>query len=379
MLRSDPWTQLWGQTAPLPYVEVERTLEGGVDEAQLPTQLGHWRRRLRLAFLLGGFVVLTFVAGESWRRRCSRMGFALHNLQSLVEVKEKEKEALWCQGGQRPADLWRPDEHHQNVQVTVLTYNLFWWNLFNVRRGNHGSAGRLIATSGKETPYDIMGLQECEDPDRVLHDAGLSDEYASVTGNSTLCTAYRKSHWSLVASGMGYVAEDRHGLFGRRGAQWLRLRHKSGAMVFFVNHHGPLPINSGGICGGLATAHNLVRLIHTHGKVGDGIVLVGDFNANPHSTTVQELRRYFLHVYSGKFMDGIDNIFSNVHGLQVVNTRNLGGGGSDHDALSSVIMVGPMSQAATEQAMKVRRPMVRLIIRRWSEQPSTNSSSEVRH
>mmetsp|Transcript_53067 Transcript_53067/g.164199 ORF Transcript_53067/g.164199 Transcript_53067/m.164199 type:complete len:381 (-) Transcript_53067:25-1167(-) len=299
-------------------------------------------------------------------------------------VSALEEKAIRCFSGPQPRELWKPDTHHRPVRVKVLTYNLFWWNLFRQRAGNHGSAGKLIASAGRPAPFDFMGFQECEDAERVLRDGGLLDEYTTFQSSRTLCMAYRRSGWSLLSYGHATVAEDHKGLFGQRGAQWMRLQHSNGTTLFFLNHHGPLPVNSGGICGGTATAHNLLRLIGEHAHVGDALILVGDFNANPTSSTVQELRRYLLHVYSGEFLDGIDNIFSNVHGLQVVHTETLGHGGSDHSALSAIVEVGPFhgavqqtgaSPAKGKQAPEKEDKLVSAIIRRWFERPSRNSDA----
>ena len=54
----------------------------------------------------------------------------------------------------------------------VLSYNLFWWHLFKVEGGRGGSAGHLIRSTS-QPPYDVMGFQECEDPEKVLGPAGL--------------------------------------------------------------------------------------------------------------------------------------------------------------------------------------------------------------
>lgn len=67
-------------------------------------------------------------------------------------------------------------------QTGVLTYNLFWWNLFGMRGGAGGSSGKLIASSGSQLSYDFMGFQECEDIARVLRDGHLLDVCATIPG-----------------------------------------------------------------------------------------------------------------------------------------------------------------------------------------------------
>mmetsp|Transcript_113701 Transcript_113701/g.367369 ORF Transcript_113701/g.367369 Transcript_113701/m.367369 type:complete len:431 (-) Transcript_113701:243-1535(-) len=249
-------------------------------------------------------------------------------------------------GGELPR-LWKHAEGGgPPLEVRLLTYNLFWWNLFGVRKGNGGSASRLIAESGRSQPHDIMGFQECMDPQRVLSEAGLSQDYTIFSGDGSgtaaTCMAFRNSSWLLLAHGSEYVAEDTKAqYFGKRAAQWMRLRHKaSGRALFFMNHHGPLPINSGGRCGGVATAYNLLQLITWNAHRGDVVILVGDFNADASSSTIQHLEKRLHKSYTGTADGGIDNVFSNLADGRVISRMNLGTGGSDHDALSVVLELG---------------------------------------
>jgi len=250
----------------------------------------------------------------------------------------------WCQASAPAAD-WSlkrcSADGGQSREVKVLTYNLFWWNLFGsyFRNGNGGSAGKLIAANGMGAPYDFMGFQECDDVGRVLADAGLEQEYAAVGGQHAVAIAYRTSEWRLLSQGMAEVAEDRpEQWWGTRGALWARFQHiVDGKTVLFVNHHGPLPVGTGGRCGKHATAWNILRTIATHGEEGDGIILVGDFNADAGTTTIQELEARLHRVFTGASFGGVDHIFSNCGESRVVVRRNLGNGGSDHDALDAVI------------------------------------------
>jgi len=223
----------------------------------------------------------------------------------------------------------------------VLTYNLYWWNLFGeqFRNGNGGSAGKLIAAEGQGKPYDFMGFQECEDVERVLGDAGLAGQYGGIAGDHAIAIAYRKEAWQLIDSGMEDVAEDRpEQWYGKRGVQWARFSHTSeGKTVLFVNHHGALPVGTGGVCGHQGTAYNILRTIASHAEEGDGIVFVGDFNSDASTEEVKELESRLHRVYTGTSFGGVDHIFSSCGDAQVVEKRNLGNGGSDHDALDAVV------------------------------------------
>merc|ERR1712056_151371 len=212
-------------------------------------------------------------------------------------------------------------------EVSVLSYNLFWWNLFGRRHGNGKSAGKLIASNG---PYDIMGFQECEDVGRVLADAGLEDSHESLPGGHALAIAYRRSSWERLGSDSVVVGEDRHDqYYGKRVVNWARLRHlRTRKVVFFVNHHGPLPVNSGGKYGGDATAHKILRVLNEHAHKSDLQIIVGDFNADTNSATQRVLKQHMKRVHS----HWVDAIFASRSGLRV---KTLGKGGSDHDAIEA--------------------------------------------
>lgn len=213
--------------------------------------------------------------------------------------------------------------------VKVLTYNLFWWNLYGRRGGNGESASRLIQANG---PYDIMGFQECDDISRVLHHAGLSNSHHALVGSHATAIAFDKGVWQKVVSGNEDVAEDRpEQYYGRRGAGWARLRHRaSGRTVFVVNHHGPLPVNTGGKCGGEATAYNMLRLVGQRASAGDEVILLGDLNADVNSATQRVLKGRMHRLVE----DWVDAVFAS---CPRVSSRNLGNGGSDHDAIEAVL------------------------------------------
>jgi len=166
--------------------------------------------------------------------------------------------------------------------------------------------------------------------------------------------AYRTKAWKALGHGRADVAEDYFGksYYGKREAVWLRLRHRATLkVVFFVNHHGPLPIDSGGQCGGEATAYNLLHLIEQEAHEGDAVILVGDFNADTWSATVQTLMRVLHKVASGASFGGIDNILSNTGAASTVSTQVLRHGGSDHHALEAVLAVhGPAPSTTTATA-----------------------------
>eukprot|EP00444_Apocalathium_aciculiferum_P069436 CAMPEP_0183564690 /NCGR_PEP_ID=MMETSP0371-20130417/106278_1 /TAXON_ID=268820 /ORGANISM="Peridinium aciculiferum, Strain PAER-2" /LENGTH=338 /DNA_ID=CAMNT_0025773741 /DNA_START=70 /DNA_END=1086 /DNA_ORIENTATION=+ len=275
-------------------------------------------------------------------RSSAEVGSPVLGYPSHGEIKAQ---GLWCEV-EEPPSYWNLKtcpfgKAAQKTRVKVLTYNLFWWNLFNQKGGSGRSAGKLIAQSAGREGYDLMGFQECDDRWRVLADAkaeGLQGDWDAVDGGRAIALMYRKDRFTLLGSGKQDVGEDSQlQYYGKRSAQWVHLKHTDGTKVFFINHHGPLPVSSGGGCTGSATAQNIMKVIARHSHKGDAIILMGDFNAEPKSSRIQELDKRLDHVYAGTCMGGVDHIYSNC-GDGAVEKQNLGKGagqyGSDHDALS---------------------------------------------
>jgi len=221
------------------------------------------------------------------------------------------------------------------MRVKALTYNLFWWNLFGQRGGAGGSAGKLVKAAAGDEAFDVVGFQECDNPGWIMGDAGMTkDEYDYVRwGSNTL--AFKQTRFKKLSQGDGeFVAQDYGAYSYRRGAHWVRLQEKAtGNKLFVMNHHGPLPVNTGGRCGGEATAYNLLAMIKKYSEPGDALLFMGDFNADGGSETVKSLQGYMDHVFN----DWVDNFFSNCGGDAVKETKNLGKGGSDHNALMTII------------------------------------------
>merc|ERR1711862_504516 len=71
-----------------------------------------------------------------------------------------------------------------------------------------------------------------------------------------------------------------------------------GRTVFFANHHGPLPVNTGGLCGGRATALNIVKMIAQKMKPGDIVIMGGDFNSGVRSSEIRELDKHLVRVFT---------------------------------------------------------------------------------
>lgn len=226
------------------------------------------------------------------------------------------------------------DDEGSCVQIKVLTYNLHWWNLYDKRGGDEGSASKLIAASQP----DLVACQECKDITRVLHEGSMQESHAAIRGPHALGVAYKKDTFEVLSQGYAEVAKDEaQQFYSCRSVSWARLKHKdTGKVVFFMNHHGPLRVNSGGREGGPTVAQRILRAICDNSEPGDAVVLAGDFNAQVGSQTVRDVERCLPRAYSGHALGGIDHFFSR---QPVVASENLGPAGSDHDALAATFLV----------------------------------------
>jgi len=308
------------------------------------------QRTLGIVAFVATVLVVTIVAQ---RGHFSLHGhFSRHRHDWAGVEDELFEEPFNCPTSQQLGEpfIWTPDEQGKPMQVKVLVYNLYWWSLFKKRGGNQGSAGKLIRQHSQPR-FDFMGFQECFNVGWVLSDAGLQNEYELHQGPYGKCLALHRATWEVASIGHTIVAEDTYwNWFGRRGVQFLRAKHReSGKHLLFMNFHGALSVNSGGKCGGWATAHSLLKVIRDEGQQGDTVIFVGDFNSNLASALLQELRKFLLHVYSGLVFGGVDNVFSNVASKSIVSTERLGRGGSDHDAISAVFKVGQVKVNVTSQ------------------------------
>jgi len=245
----------------------------------------------------------------------------------------------WCKVN-IPSKDWiiKKESTHRN-KVKILSYNLFWWNLYGKRQGNQASASKLISNSNNKQEFDILGFQECENIDMVLSQANIKNDYTSYNCGHAVAIAFNNKKWTLLSKGTVDVAEDKKSqYYGKRIIGYVRILNKqTNAVVFFINHHGPLPVNSGGLCESEAVVYNILKTIGTEARKSDSIILVGDFNADKNSKTIQKLKEYMYDVFSSNSFGGVDHIFSNNN--DVIFTENLGNGGSDHEAITATISI----------------------------------------
>lgn len=249
--------------------------------------------------------------------------------------------------------VWQYAPSGLPLPVKIMSYNAEWWHVIEQMGGNGNSIGQTIVNAEAPEPIDVIGMQEFYDPwfgfARPGFDAGaLLTEYQWMRGEVGSpvgqIIGYRKSVWSLINRGQKYVAKDLKGEwdYGERSVFWVRLYHlQTGKTMLVANHHGPLPVNTGGVCGGPTTASNILAAIAEGAQPGDAIVVVGDFNADGSSQTYAGLSRY-LH----RNFEGLDNIWTNLPEGSMNQPMQVGGGGSDHQAVTVVLNLPGAAAAA---------------------------------
>merc|ERR1712176_736515 len=151
--------------------------------------------------------------------------------------------------------------------VTVVSYNLYWWNLRQQNRWN-----ALWNAIRSKKPFDLIGFQECEDVASVVRNAGLNgfDYYVGPKPNPAPLAWNGQIFSKIGGPGSKYVATDR---WGRRHFTWVRLRHNpTGANILFANTHGPLDNCKPEV------GNNWVAGINENKRSGDIVFMTGDFN-----------------------------------------------------------------------------------------------------
>jgi hypothetical protein len=227
-----------------------------------------------------------------------------------------------------PSDPDAPSPSPDASALTVVTQNLFWWNLFGQRDG--GEFFKVFKTYG---PFDIFLFQECDDVARIRDGLGY-ESMEIIQGHFALALMYDSNRFQLLGNGFNVAGENRYDqYYGERGVVWARLEEAATGKIFFVaSHHGPLPINTGGKFGGEDVANRLLNLVNTHKGDIDEVILGGDFNADVNSKTTNVLMMKLQLQES----DWVDHLFTSVNSFDTTQTTIIDGTGSDHRGLKTV-------------------------------------------
>jgi len=168
----------------------------------------------------------------------------------------------------------------------VATYNLYWWCTSDGDGRCPQFAGdkgfqQLAARVNKFGPFDIIGMQECNDANKMASELGWTDShewYQGQDGQRDIGVGFSKTMFERIGDWQSkQIGEDS---YGPRFFQYVRLKHKeSGGTVLVGNTHGPLPWH--GDCNGKnghEVAKNFIDAVNSYIQPGDSMVVTGDFN-----------------------------------------------------------------------------------------------------
>lgn len=164
------------------------------------------------------------------------------------------------------------------MDVSVLSYNLEW-------HSTHGD-DRIVQTINSQGPFDLLGMQECEDVNVFLSKVGNGhyQGFQVTPGPGTkgkpnqgdICIAWNTDKFSLESKGQAIVGHDG---WASRMMQWaiLGVNGKS-KRVILANTHGPVNQCIGPNEDWKNVAANYVKNTKGLMKDGDHLFFTGDFN-----------------------------------------------------------------------------------------------------
>ncbi|CAE7505132.1 unnamed protein product, partial [Symbiodinium pilosum] len=165
-------------------------------------------------------------------------------------------------------------EGDQPLVVTVVSYNLFWWNAFGQ---NPWKSDHIIRNIKNNLKPDSIGLQECDEPGRVGNGAGLQR-----------ASKFDGAQGIMVKPGLFKTGDagsrdlQATGKWGPRYVTWVELMdEKSGRTFWHFNTHWCVHNGNGRVCNEdvrYRGAQNMLDVIKE--KAADlPVVITGDFNA----------------------------------------------------------------------------------------------------
>eukprot|EP00929_Paragymnodinium_shiwhaense_P023939 TRINITY_DN14872_c0_g1_i1.p1 TRINITY_DN14872_c0_g1~~TRINITY_DN14872_c0_g1_i1.p1 ORF type:complete len:550 (-),score=136.59 TRINITY_DN14872_c0_g1_i1:447-2096(-) len=243
-----------------------------------------------------------------------------------------------------------PDAGTDPSVINVVSYNLFWWCVSDQYRNcqfNADGSGfnRLYERIKLNHPFDLIGLQECNNVTKIVHNTGYADcldYYAPpVKEGNDVAQAWNKNKYTKISEGTEVVAKDR---YGKRRMNWVRLAVKTGGTIFFANTHGPLEQCGGDLGRKIGDAY--VEVINKRKQKDDIVVFTGDFNCGQNTDTMDQLAGKLSQAAVGNSFDGADHIYTN--GLAVISKASVEGKPSDHQLLKASFRM-PAAPAPTTE------------------------------
>lgn len=223
------------------------------------------------------------------------------------------------------------------LYLNVVSYNLFWWCVSDQYRNcqaNADGAGfdKLYERIKLNHPFDLIGLQECNDVKKIVHNTGYADclDYYQppVKEGNDVAQAWNKNKYRKISEGTEVVAADR---YGKRRVNFVRLEIRMGGTIFFANTHGPLEQCAGE--NGRKIGDAYVEVINKYKHKDDLVVFTGDFNCGQFTDTMKQLNSRLSQAAVGNSYDGADHIYTN--GLKVLSKASVKGEPSDHQLLKA--------------------------------------------
>jgi len=172
------------------------------------------------------------------------------------------------------------------VNVSVLSFNLQWHALHN---GKYIDPN-IAATTKANGPFDIIGLQECEDVDKYVAafeplGGGKWGTMQLRDGPHDIAVAWNTVKYKNISSGFAETGKD--GWWVRQ-MQWLRLEViGTKDVIFFANVHGAVGKCSGP--GGDEVIGKYRKAIKANMKAGDHLFFTGDFNCGQKDDVIVDL------------------------------------------------------------------------------------------
>jgi endonuclease/exonuclease/phosphatase family metal-dependent hydrolase len=130
-------------------------------------------------------------------------------------------------------------------------------------------------------PFDIIGMQECNDATTMQREFGYTDSHECRQGNDgqrDIGVCFDKTKFEKIGEWQSkQVSEDQ---YGPRFFQYVRLKHKeSGGTLFLGNTHGALPWHTDcNGAGGDQKAKAFIDAVNSYIEPADSMVVTGDFN-----------------------------------------------------------------------------------------------------
>jgi len=179
-----------------------------------------------------------------------------------------------CGGAPLPVPAPMPVPSGAQIEVKVVSYNLYWWNAF----GQNPWKGTRVSNNIRDSlQADVLGVQECDDPSLIQSRTGYAPASPFKGAQGVLIKP------SLFEVGnTGFSDLQATGKWGPRYVTWAQLTHKASGRTFWhFNTHWCVHSGNGRTCSAqkrFTGAQNMLAVIRQQAGSAP-VVITGDFNA----------------------------------------------------------------------------------------------------